>query len=81
MILGAIFLLADHTDTKVKTITRIAYNSADWHHPTGDAARQEMEGSYNNVNRFGHEDWLFRDEWPRRNSRDALSNVSRLRRH
>ena len=63
MILGAIFQLADHIDTKVKTITRIAYNSADWHHPTGDAAQQEMEGPYNNVNRFGHEDWLFRDEW------------------
>lgn len=47
----------------MKTITRIAYNSADWHHPTGDAAQQEMEGSYNNVNRFGHEDWLFRGEW------------------
>jgi hypothetical protein len=55
--------LPDYNETKVKAITRIAYNSADWHHPTGEAAQQEMEGSYNNVNRFGHEDWLFRDDW------------------
>lgn len=47
----------------MQKITRIAYNGADWHHPTGDAAKQEMAGSYNNVNGFGHEDWLFRDEW------------------
>ncbi|NLP62100.1 hypothetical protein [Paraburkholderia sacchari] len=44
-------------------ITRIAYNSADWHHPTGEAAQHEGGESYTNLNGFGHEDWLFRDEW------------------
>lgn len=47
----------------MQKITRIAYNGADWHHPTGDAAKLEMVGAYNNVHGFGHEDWLFRDEW------------------
>jgi hypothetical protein len=47
----------------MKRVTRIAYNSADWRHPTGDAAMLEMAGSYNEVNGYGHEDWLFRDEW------------------
>lgn len=49
--------------TIMTRITRIAYNRANWRHPTGDAAQHEMEGSYTNTNRFGHEDWLFRDEW------------------
>lgn len=44
-------------------ITRIAYSSVDWHHPTGEAAQHEGEKSYTNLNGFGHEDWLFRDEW------------------
>ena len=47
----------------MRKITRIAYNSAGWHHPTGDAAQHEMKGSYNQENGFGNEDWLFRDEW------------------
>lgn len=47
----------------MKKITRIAYNSAGWHHPTGDAAKYEMRGSYNQENGFGNEDWLFRDDW------------------
>ncbi len=44
-------------------ITRIAYNSSGWQHPTGDARREEAAGTYNSDNGFGHEDWLFRSEW------------------
>jgi hypothetical protein len=44
-------------------ITRIAYNSSGWQHPTGDARREEASGTYNSDNGFGHEDWLFRSEW------------------
>lgn len=43
-------------------LTRIGYNGAGWRKPTGDAARIE-QGSYNQMYGFGHEDWLFRDEW------------------
>jgi hypothetical protein len=44
-------------------ITRIAYNSSGWRHPTGDARKREAAGTYNSDNGFGHEDWLFRSEW------------------
>lgn len=44
-------------------ITRIAYNSADWRKPTGEASKHESAGSYNQQFGFGHEDWLFRYEW------------------
>lgn len=44
-------------------ITRMAYNSSGWQHPTGDARREEASGTYNSDNGFGHEDWLFRSEW------------------
>lgn len=47
----------------MRKITRIAYNSAHWRKPTGEAGAQEIGGTYNNVNGFGHEDWLFRNEW------------------
>ena len=44
-------------------ITRISFNSAEWRRPTGEAAEQEGAGTYNRQYGFGHEDWLFRDEW------------------
>lgn len=44
-------------------ITRISYNRELWRKPTGDASRYEQKGSYNGQFGFGHEDWLFRDEW------------------
>lgn len=44
-------------------ITRIAYNSAEWQHPTGEAKKSEGSGTYNHLHGFGHEDWLFRSEW------------------
>jgi hypothetical protein len=45
------------------TLTRIAYNSANWQRPTGEARLFEVVGTYNHENGFGHEDWLFRSEW------------------
>ena len=47
----------------MEKITRIAYNSENWEHPTGEAKKLEGSGSYNEVNGYGHEDWLFREEW------------------
>lgn len=47
----------------MERITRISYNSAGWRHPTGEAAGQELKGTYNNLHGFGHEDWLFRNDW------------------
>lgn len=44
-------------------ITRISYNTVDWRRPNGDAAKYEQRGSYNQKFGFGHEDWLFREEW------------------
>ncbi len=44
-------------------ITRIAYNSAEWQRPTGEAKQSEGGKTYNRLNGFGHEDWLFRSEW------------------
>ena len=44
-------------------LARIAYNSSGWKHPTGEAGAQESGETYNAQNKFGHEDWLFRDEW------------------
>lgn len=47
----------------MERLTRISYNSAGWVRPTGEAAGQEQSNTYNSVNGFGHEDWLFRNEW------------------
>ncbi|HEY4248451.1 MAG TPA: hypothetical protein VGM64_16510 [Lacunisphaera sp.] len=44
-------------------LARIAYNSAGWQRPTGDAGELESGETYNAKNKFGHEDWLFRAEW------------------
>ena len=44
-------------------ITRIAYNSAEWQRPTGEAKTSEGGDTYNRQHGFGHEDWLFRSEW------------------
>lgn len=49
--------------TIMSKITRIAYNSADWHHPTGEAKKAEGGATYNALHGFGHEDWLFRSDW------------------
>ena len=47
----------------LKKLARIAYNSSGWLHPTGDARKYEASNTYNYKNGFGHEDWLFRNEW------------------
>jgi hypothetical protein len=47
----------------LKKLTRISYNSKDWRKPTGDAAHHEAKETYNSQYGFGHEDWLFRNEW------------------
>ena len=44
-------------------VARISYNSAEWTRATGDARRQEDDDTYNARMGFGHEDWLFRNEW------------------
>lgn len=44
-------------------ITRIAFNSAEWRRPTGDAGKNEARSTFNAQNGFGFEDWLFRNEW------------------
>lgn len=44
-------------------LARLGYNSSGWRVPTGEAAKQEAGNTYNAQNGFGHEDWLFRDEW------------------
>lgn len=44
-------------------ITRIAYNSAEWQRPTGEAKESEGGETYNRLHGFGHEEWLFRSEW------------------
>ena len=44
-------------------LTRICFNSAKWQKPTGDAHRSEGKNTFNHEYGFGHEEWLFRDEW------------------
>lgn len=44
-------------------ITRLSFNKTDWQRPTGDARKLEAPGTYNQLNGFGHEDWLFRSDW------------------
>lgn len=46
-----------------RKLARIAFNSGGWKKPTGDAGELESGETYNARNKFGHEDWLFRDEW------------------
>lgn len=47
----------------MRKITRIAFNSDGWRRPTGEAAEIEGGQTYTVLNGFGHEDWLFRNEW------------------
>lgn len=44
-------------------VTRLAYNSHHWRKPATAAEVRESGDTYRNENGFGHEDWLFRDEW------------------
>lgn len=44
-------------------IHRISYNSTGWQRPTGDASTLEEKDTFNSLNGFGFEDWLFRGDW------------------
>ncbi len=44
-------------------VTRLAYNSQHWRRPATATEVQESGDTYRNENGFGHEDWLFRNEW------------------
>ncbi|MCP5521283.1 MAG: hypothetical protein H7A46_07015 [Verrucomicrobiales bacterium] len=44
-------------------MTRICYNSLEWRKPSGDARTLEAANTHNHRNGFGHEEWLFRNEW------------------
>lgn len=47
----------------IDRICRICWNSSNWQHPTGEAARIESDPSYVKRFGFGHEEWLFRSGW------------------
>ena len=44
-------------------LARLSFNSSEWRNPTRDAQAKEQKGTYNQKFGFGHEDWLFREEW------------------
>lgn len=44
-------------------VTRLAYNTSGWTRPTSEARESEGSDTYNGQYGFGHEDWLFRNEW------------------
>lgn len=47
----------------VAKLARISFNSSGWRRPTGDAKKYEAPDTFNHINGFGYEDWLFRSEW------------------
>lgn len=49
--------------TRIRKLTRIAYNTERWKKPTGMAGSNEAPDTYNSQNGFGHEEWLFRADW------------------
>ncbi|AMM13084.1 hypothetical protein AX768_02110 [Burkholderia sp. PAMC 28687] len=64
----------------MKKLTRISFNSSGWQRPTGEARHQESN-SFNKLNGFGFEDWLFRGEWQMDGWRYAfLQGVNKSRR-
>lgn len=44
-------------------VTRLAYNNTGWQRPASDRSVKESGKSFRAENGFGHEDWLFRNEW------------------
>lgn len=44
-------------------LARLAYNSQRWWRPTQANEVREAGNSYRSTHGFGHEDWLFRNEW------------------
>jgi hypothetical protein len=44
-------------------VARLAWNSRHWRRPVSASEVQEAGNTYRSENGFGHEDWLFRNEW------------------
>jgi hypothetical protein len=44
-------------------LVRLSFNSGGWKKPTGEAKRYEAPSTFNHINGFGYEDWLFRTDW------------------
>jgi hypothetical protein len=55
--------LVRNVDPPSDYIARLAYNSKRWWQPTRAAEALESADSYRSQFGFGHEDWLFRNEW------------------
>lgn len=49
--------------TPATYVARLAYNSRHWQRPASASEVQEADNTYRSENGFGHEDWLFRNEW------------------
>lgn len=47
----------------MRNISRICFNTNSWQRPSGDATALEAKGTYNHNFGFGHEEWLFRNDW------------------
>jgi hypothetical protein len=47
----------------MRYLNRIAFNSHGWRYPTGEARNLEDVKSYVHIHGFGHEEWIFRNEW------------------
>lgn len=60
---GATPVQGQRTTDVNRYAARISYNSLEWRRPAGALDAVENGLSYRNEYGFGHEDWLFRDEW------------------
>lgn len=47
----------------MKYLTRLCYNTDNWKKPSGVASAKEIKSSHTSKFGFGHEEWLFRDDW------------------
>jgi hypothetical protein len=50
-------------EAAMKYLTRLCYNTDNWKKPSGVAPAKEVKSSYTSKFGFGHEEWLFRDDW------------------
>lgn len=60
---GAIPMQGKRTTDGNRYAARISHNSLEWRRPAGALDAVENGLSYRDEYGFGHEDWLFRDEW------------------
>jgi len=61
---------AEHIDVSksfepgnIKKLARICWNSNDWQRPSGMEGKSTDPNSYERQHGFGHEEWLFRQDW------------------